>query len=154
MLKTLPCWPNAFSTTAEDVVYSLEFFYRISIHREISTVNGQELQTVNVFRSCTECIRSGQQHFQHLLYQWWVAVRLSEGYHSEFFLASFTDCYNLPTWNVILAKRRAGADRSSGGKKNTLYLGYNDIASHRFQYNFPRNFWKFNHLAILEKASL
>jgi hypothetical protein len=38
-----------------------------NIHREISTISGEELQRVNMFRRYTECIRSGGQHFQHLL---------------------------------------------------------------------------------------
>jgi len=41
---------------------------RFNIRRESSTISGEEIQKVqNVFRSCTECIRSGGQHFQHLL---------------------------------------------------------------------------------------
>jgi hypothetical protein len=41
---------------------------RNNIRLEISTISGQEHQRVdNVFRSYTECIRSGGQHFQHLL---------------------------------------------------------------------------------------
>jgi hypothetical protein len=40
---------------------------RNTIRREISTISGEDLQRLNsVFRSCTECIWSGQQDFQHL----------------------------------------------------------------------------------------
>ena len=40
----------------------------ISARHEIAAIAGQELQRVsNVFRSFTECIRSGAQYFQHLL---------------------------------------------------------------------------------------
>jgi len=37
---------------------------------EISAISEEELQRVNVFRSCAKCIRSGRQHFQHLLWHW------------------------------------------------------------------------------------
>jgi hypothetical protein len=40
---------------------------RNNIRPEIWTISAQEHQTVNVFRSSTECIRSGGQHSQHLL---------------------------------------------------------------------------------------
>jgi len=55
--------------------------------RQNSTVSGEELQRViNVFRSCAECIRSGEQHFQRLLQPWTVLVRPSKCYqHSQFF---------------------------------------------------------------------
>jgi hypothetical protein len=37
-----------------------------------------------------------------------------------------------------------------------IYLGYNNIASHRLQHNIPRSelFWEFNYLIALEKAGL
>jgi hypothetical protein len=52
---------------------------------EISAISEEELQRVkNVFRSCPKRIRLGRHHFEHLLWHWWVFVRLSKGcYHSE-----------------------------------------------------------------------
>jgi hypothetical protein len=43
---------------------------RNNICREISTISREKLQRVNVFLRYTECIGSGGQHFQHLLYHW------------------------------------------------------------------------------------
>jgi hypothetical protein len=40
----------------------------MSVRHEIAAITWQELQKVsNVFRSFTECIRSGGKYFQHLL---------------------------------------------------------------------------------------
>jgi len=50
-----------------------------TVHIEISAISEEELQRVNVFRSCAKCIRSGRQNFQHLLWHWRVSVRLSKG---------------------------------------------------------------------------
>jgi hypothetical protein len=41
---------------------------KYNIRSEISVISGEYLQRVNnIFRSCTECIRPGGQHFQNLL---------------------------------------------------------------------------------------
>jgi len=46
-----------------------------NIRRDISTIYGEEFQTVNtIFCSNIECIQLGGQHFQHLLQHWWVFI--------------------------------------------------------------------------------
>jgi hypothetical protein len=59
--------------------------FRNNTRSEISAVSREELRRVNNFlHSFTECIRSGEQYLQHLLWHWWVSIRLSKGYcHSE-----------------------------------------------------------------------
>jgi len=43
--------------------------------REMSAICSEELPRVcNIFRSCTECIRSGGWHFHLLLWHWWVLL--------------------------------------------------------------------------------
>jgi len=83
--------------------YTLEE-QRNSIHSEISTESG-ELQRVNKNNicSCTQCIWSGGQHFQHILWHCWVFVRLLKGYYQiesfPFFIHRLLNLTKLGVWD-------------------------------------------------------
>jgi hypothetical protein len=73
LLHSLDLTPRDFYLCAsfKDKVYktnpsTLEEL-RNNIRPGISTISEQEHRTVNVIRSCHECIRSGGQHSQHVL---------------------------------------------------------------------------------------
>jgi hypothetical protein len=55
---------------------------RNNTRRYISAISGEKLQEhyTNVFCRYTKYIRSGEQHFQHLLLQWLVFIALSKGH--------------------------------------------------------------------------
>jgi hypothetical protein len=70
---------------------------------EISVVSGEQFQRVNndVFHRYTKCIRSGGQHFQHLLCHWPVCIILSTGYHNCDSLRSYLHrLLPLPTYGI------------------------------------------------------
>jgi len=76
--SNLTAWRSIKDKVYEATPHTLEEITD-TIRIEISAISEEELQRVNVFRSCAKCIRSGRQHFQHLLWQWLVFVRLSKG---------------------------------------------------------------------------
>jgi hypothetical protein len=81
-------------TCLKDKVYKTNLHtleeLKVNTRLEISIIFREEPQKVNnLLRPYADCIRSGRQHFQYLLYHWRDFIRLSIGYYRSVFISCF-----------------------------------------------------------------
>jgi hypothetical protein len=113
---------------------------RKKIHSKISTISGEELQTVNnsTFHSCTLCIQPGGQHLQNLL----SFVRLSKVYkRGESFSCFLHRMFNLPRFGVWCNTSRVSGGHLSVKQDtkhpiHTIILTFQDKTNISFLINF------------------
>lgn len=103
----------------------------VSLRTEIS---GQELQSVNnALRSCSECIRLGRKHFQHLLQYWWFLAAVRRVVVTVDFFSPFIDCSSYQIWS---ARRTSACRPSFKEEKNYTIIAFVDFGD-----EIPRKWW-------------